>query len=133
VTAVHVKLRVGRESYAMPIENVLEVCKLEELTPIPGAASRVLGVCNFHGQVLPVFDLARVFGIPRDGLAQRLVVTDSGGRLAGFAVDEVSDVTALEGPREEAEAKQLAYATLEQGALVGVVDMPALFSSLGAV
>jgi chemotaxis signal transduction protein len=129
---MHVRLRVGRETYAMPIENVLEVSKLGELTPVPGASSHVLGVCNFHGQVLPVFDLGRVFGIPRDPRAPRLLVTENGGRLAGFAVDEVSDVAALAGAREEAEAKQLAYATLEQGALVGVVDMPALFSSLGS-
>jgi chemotaxis signal transduction protein len=116
----------------MPIENVLEVSKLGELTPVPGASGRVLGVCNFHGQVLPVFDLARVLGVSRDAHTPRLLVTESGGRLAGFAVDEVSDVAVLEGAREDAEAQQLAYATLEQGALVGVVDMPALFSSLGS-
>ena len=52
---------------------------------------------NFHGQVLPVFDLAHVLGIPHEGRPPRLVVTDQGGSLAGLAVDEVTDVAPLEG------------------------------------
>ena len=54
----HVRLRVGSELYAIPIENVLEVAELGELSAVPGAEPVVLGVRNLHGQVLPVFDLA---------------------------------------------------------------------------
>jgi chemotaxis signal transduction protein len=60
---MHVRLRVGREMYALPIENVLEVAELGDLTTVPGARAGVLGVRNFHGQVRPVFDLAHVFDI----------------------------------------------------------------------
>ena len=56
--AVHVRLRVGRERYALPIENVLEVAELGSLSALPGAGAAVLGVRNLRGQVLPVFDLA---------------------------------------------------------------------------
>ena len=96
MSGVHVRLRVGGEMYAVPIENVLEVAELGDLTAVPGAAPQCSGVRNLHGQVLPVFDLAHVLGIPRDGRPQRLVVTDHGGRLAGLAVDEVTDVAPLD-------------------------------------
>jgi purine-binding chemotaxis protein CheW len=116
--------------YAMPIESVLEVAELGDLTTVPGAGAAVLGVCNFHGQVLAVFDLGQVLGIPHEGRPARLVVTDQGGRLAGFAVDEVTDVTPLAGALEETEIRYLAHAALEEGLLVGVVDIAHVFAAL---
>ena len=83
----------------MPIENVLEVAELGELSAVPGAGAAVLGVRNLHGQVLPVFDLARVLAIAGDAPAPRIVVAEHAGRLAGLAVDEVTDVVAARGRR----------------------------------
>ena len=128
---VHVRLRVGRETYAVPIENVLEVAELGQLAVVPGAGPAVLGVRNLHGQVLPVFDFACVFGIPRDGQPPRILVAQQGGRLAGLAVDEVTDVAPLATDSEEAEAEYLSCAVLEEGRLVGVVDVERVFAALG--
>ena len=63
MTGVHVRLRVGRERFALPIENVREVAERGTLSAVPGASGAVLGVRNLHGSVLPVFDLARVLAI----------------------------------------------------------------------
>ena len=127
---VHVRLRIGRETYALPIENVLEVAELGELTVVPGAGIGVLGVRNFHGQVLPVFDLAHVLGIHRDGPPPRVVVTDHAGRVAGLAVDEVTDVAPFTADLEEAESEYLTHAALEDGRLVGLVDVDRVFEAL---
>lgn len=127
---MHVRLRVGREQYALPVESVLEVAELGELAAVPGSGAALLGVCNLQGQVLPVFDLARVLGIPRQGQALRLVVAEQAGRLAGLAVDEVTAVAALTGDLEPAEADYLTHSTLEDGRLVGVVDVVQVFEAL---
>jgi purine-binding chemotaxis protein CheW len=127
---VFVRVRVGTETYALPVENVREVAELDGLTAVPGAAAGVLGVRNFHGQVLPVFDLARVLGGSRDGRPPRLVVADHLGRLAGLAVDEVTDVSALSAPSEETELEYVTHSLLEDGRLVGVVDVDAVFEAL---
>jgi purine-binding chemotaxis protein CheW len=128
--AVHVKFRLGRERYALPIENVLEVAELGELTTIPGAGPGVLGVRNFNGQVLPVFDLGRVLGVSHNGRPPHVVVADHGGRLAGLAVDAVTDVGPFAASVEEAESEYLTHAVLEDGRLVGVVDVGCLFEAL---
>jgi chemotaxis signal transduction protein len=128
---VHVRLRVGNEMYAFPVGNVLEVAELGDLTPVPGAGSAVLGVRNLQGQVLPVFDLTHVLGIPREGRALRLVVAERNGQVAGLAVDEVTGVAALTGELEVAEADYLTHSTLEDGTLVGVVDIARVFEALG--
>jgi chemotaxis signal transduction protein len=130
---VHVRVRVGIEIYALPVGNVLEVTELGDLTNVPGAGAAVLGVRNLNGQVLPVFDLARVLDIPRDGLAPRIVVADCDGCLAGLAVDEVTDVSPLAADRQDVEAEYLTYAVLEAGRLVGVIDLDRVFEVLGQV
>ena len=127
----HVRLRVGVERYAMPIENVLEVAELGELSAVPGADAVVLGVRNLHGHVLPVFDLSRVFAIAGDATAGRIVVAEHAGRLAGLAVDEVTDVSPLPADVEESDTEYLTGAMLEEGRLVGVIDVNRLFGGLG--
>lgn len=127
---VHVRVRVGLESYALPVEHVLEVADLGHLSPVPGASSSVLGVRNLRGQVLPVFDLARVFGVEREGTPHKLVVAEDGARRAGFAIDEVTDVGELPDPSGEGESTFLRGAALVGDSLVGVIDVPRLFDAV---
>jgi chemotaxis signal transduction protein len=129
MNGVHVRLRVGREQYAVPIGNVLEVGELGALSAVPGAGSAVLGVRNLRGQVLPVFDLARVLAIPGDA-AQRVVVAEHEGRQAGLAVDDVTDVGAFASAPEETRSEHLTGAVLEDGQLVGIIDVERLFRAL---
>ena len=132
MTGVHVRLRVGREQYAVPVENVRHVDQLGVVSPVPGAGDSLLGLRNLHGQVLPVFELARVLGIAADDAAgpQRVVVAHHDGRIAGLGVDEVTDVGTLDGEPAESEASYLSAAALEDGRLVGVLDVEALFAAL---
>jgi purine-binding chemotaxis protein CheW len=128
--SVHVRLRVGTEMYAMPVENVLEVAELGDIATLPGSRAEALGVRHLRGQILPVFDLATLFGIQRTDVPQRLLVAESDGRRAGFAIDEVSDVGELTEPAEETESDLLVGATLSGTDLIGVIDVPRLFAAL---
>jgi purine-binding chemotaxis protein CheW len=128
--SVHVRLRVASETYAMPVEFVLEVAELGELAPVPRSRPEMLGVWNLRGQILPVVDLALLLGIPRSAPPRRLLVAEAGGRQAGFAIDAVSAVGELADPAEEAESDLLVGATLAGGELIGVIDVPRVFDSL---
>jgi len=130
LTAVHVVVRVGGESYALPVENVLEVAPLGRIAAVPGSPASVLGVRNLRGQILPVFDLASVLGLHAGEARARVLVAECDNRRAGFAVDEVHDVEALPAAEEETRSRLLAGAALTDGELVGIVDVPALFASL---
>jgi purine-binding chemotaxis protein CheW len=132
MTAIHVRLRVGKEAYALPVEHVLEVVQLGELAALPGSPPEVLGVRNLRGQILPVIDLASVLGIAREGAPARMLVAEQGGRRAGFAIDEVSDVGSLPDPDEETDSEFLLGATLDGDELVGIVDVVRLFDVLEA-
>jgi purine-binding chemotaxis protein CheW len=130
VDGVHVTMRVGNETYALPIDNVIEVAELGDLTAVPGAGPGVLGVRNLHGHVLPVFDAAEVLGSRRESRPERLLVATHGGSLAGLAVDAVMDISPLEAEFEPADADHLTCAGLVDGRLVGVVDIESIYGAL---
>ena len=130
MSGVHVQVRVGSELYALPVSHVLEVGEMRDLTAAPGASRATLGVCNLRGDLLPVFDLGVVLGLPRSQSPQRMLVAERGGTRAGFAVDEVTDVDELPEADQEADSELLSSAALIDGALVGVIDIDRLFETL---
>ena len=128
--SVYVRLRIGPEAYAMPVQHVREVVSLGEVTVVPGSRPEMLGVRNLRGQILPVIDLALLLGISASAPPARLLVAEAGGRAAGFAIDSVSEVSELPDPAEEAESSVLIGATLAGGDLIGLIDVPRVFDSL---
>ncbi len=128
--ATYVQMRVASEAYAIPVERVVEVARLGTVTAVPGARPELLGVLSMRGHILPVVDLARVLGISRQGPPSQLLVAESGGLEAGFAIDEVTEVADMPEATADTESALLSGATLTAGNLIGVIDVPAVFGRL---
>jgi purine-binding chemotaxis protein CheW len=126
----YVRFRIAQEAYAVSVLNVLEVASLGEVTPVPGAPREILGVRNLRGKILPVIDLAALLGTRRTQPPARLLVAESQGRQAGLAIDEVTEVGEFAEPAEEAESALLIGTMLEEGDLIGVLNMPAVLDTL---
>ena len=62
------EFRVAAERYAVETRFVQEVHPLRDLTPLPGTPPFVPGIVNVRGQILPVYDLKKLFGLPEPGL-----------------------------------------------------------------
>jgi purine-binding chemotaxis protein CheW len=122
----HVRVRVGGEQYALPVGSVLEVTERGEITPVPGAPPEVLGVRNFHGQVIAVIDMASRLGLDGNTEAPLIVVAQQGEHQAGLAVDEVVEVGEIPEPSNETDSDLLTGAAAIEGSLVGVVDVAAV-------
>jgi purine-binding chemotaxis protein CheW len=132
VTDTYVRVRLGPETYALPVSRVEEVAQLGPLTPVPGTVASVLGVCNLRGAILAVYDFARVLGIQVPGPRTRIVVTEALGRRIGLAVDAVEDVAQLDAPIAEATSGLLIGSSVVDDVLVGFVDVSAMLEILGA-
>jgi purine-binding chemotaxis protein CheW len=127
---MYVRMRVGGEQFALPVEHVREIARLGAISPVPGAGNVVLGVRNLRGQVLPVFDLAALLGVAGGGRPARVVVAEEGGQRAGLAIDAVTDVAGLPDANRDTDSEFLSGTALADGDPVGVIDVARLFAAL---
>lgn len=96
-TAVRMLLaRVGRETFAFPIAEVLEAIEAPPVVPTALAPSGMLGQCTLRDRLLPVLDAGTLLGVPReDGTGVLLVLDTDAGRIA-LRVDDVVDMVLVE-------------------------------------
>ncbi len=85
------------QRYALSLTSVREVIRPGDITPVPGAPVDVLGVVNLRGQIVPVLDGRRRFGLDGTGDAadedaQRVIVFDDGGTVVGMRIDVIGDM-----------------------------------------
>lgn len=88
--------RLGGQLYATPLAQVSEVIRDGELTPVPGAASDLLGIRHLRGRIVPVLDGRRRLGLSEewegDEADVRVVMLAYGTQLVGVRVDAVGDL-----------------------------------------
>ena len=97
--ALFLVFRLGDEEFGLPIEAVDEVARVpDRITRVPKTPKFLEGVINLRGEVLPVVDQRRRFGMPQlaDGGKRRLVVVRTQRHRAGLIVDSVSEVLRVE-------------------------------------
>ncbi len=88
---------VGNEQCGIHIMKVQEIIRVIGAVKVPKAPSYVGGVINLRGKIVPVIDLRNRMGksVTEYTESSRIIVVDSGTRMAGLVVDAVIDVTNL--------------------------------------
>ena len=87
------------EEYGVPILKVNGIQGYERTTPIPNSPDYVMGIINLRGEVVPIVDLRKRFGlekIPYDShtvvIVVRIGAQNDKKRTVGLVVDAVADV-----------------------------------------
>ncbi|PKL08528.1 MAG: chemotaxis protein CheW [Spirochaetae bacterium HGW-Spirochaetae-7] len=77
--------------YAIPFSVVECVVRAAEYTPLPRAPEHVLGIVDFHGQIVPVMDLRSLFRLPTRIIScdDRFLMVRTTRRLLALLVDQV--------------------------------------------
>jgi len=87
--------RLGDEEFGVDILQVREIEKLDqEITRVPKAPPFVEGVFNLRGEVVPVVDLRKRFGLTVRplGYETRVIIVEIEDNLVGMMVDSVTEV-----------------------------------------
>ena len=89
-----VGLRIGRETYGIPIALVREIVRVPNITAVPNAQKYVEGVINLRGKIISVMDLRKRFGESNveNNKKNRIVVVEFEGRTIGLVVNSASEV-----------------------------------------
>ncbi len=89
-----VTFRLGDEEFGIPISQIQEIDRHAQITRVPRAPEFVDGVTNLRGEIIPVIDTRKRFGMPVKAADDRtrIIIVDLAGTKTGLLVDSVSQV-----------------------------------------
>jgi len=98
IKQAYLSFKLNNELFAINSFKVLEVLEQQDITEIPQTPDYVLGVINFRGEILPVFDTRVKFNMPSREAQQKFVIVvldltiDGQNVQVGTTADGVKDV-----------------------------------------
>ena len=97
-TKPYLIFRLHNSLYAITAERVREIFLLPELIPIVEAPPDIIGLLNFHGQVIPIMHLDLRFGhqVKQCHLSDSVIVIQSGELEVGIVVHQVETVNDID-------------------------------------
>ena len=109
--------------YGADVNQVREVREVRDITPVPYAPIYVEGVTNLRGEVIPVINLRKRFGIEevKEGEEKNkimIVVQGKDKKVVGVVVDSVMEVAAI--PQDNIERAPEIISTAESECVLGV-------------
>lgn len=120
-------VRIGAETFAFPLAEVLEVIDAAEVTPLALLPKGVVGQSIYRDRLLPVIDGGTLLGVPRTApTGVLLVLVVDGERVALWADDVIDMVTVDPQLFRAVPAGSGASATM----LRGVLDLGAVIAAL---
>jgi len=89
-----VVFKLGNEEYGVNIHQVKTIERLMEITRVPQAPDFVEGVVNLRGEVVPVIDLRKRFGLPERTNTDntRIIIVSIEDITVGMIVDSATEV-----------------------------------------
>lgn len=86
----------GKEEFGIEIGKVVEILNVPRVYLLPQLPSFLSGVVNIRGEVIPLMDLRKRFGITPSSVKERVVVVRSDREKVGLLVDGVKDIIDLQ-------------------------------------
>lgn len=89
--------RLDDQEYGIVLSCVQEIRSYQAPTRLAGASDDLLGIIDLRGEIVPLVDLRRRFGMrsaEADGFTV-IVVVSLGDRRVGVVADQVNDVVSL--------------------------------------
>ncbi len=92
-----VTFQLASETYGVNVMAVKEVLRYQDIAPVPGAPSHVMGIINIRGKVITVISTRRRFGLPdvEPDENARIMIVEIGDYVVGIVVDSVAEVVYL--------------------------------------
>lgn len=94
----HLVFRVGEAAYAIPVQSIREIVRVDRIFPIPAAPRFVRGLIDLRGRGIVLLDLRSRLGLPSLPTSDRMVVIvlECGPRPSGLVVDAVVEVSEID-------------------------------------
>jgi twitching motility protein PilI len=82
--------QVGTLNLLIKQGSASEVLQMTDIWSLPGSAPWILGLVNLRSNLVPIFDLRRLFGLPQRAAnaVPQILVFEQGDRAAGILIDD---------------------------------------------
>lgn len=87
---------IGEDTYAIPVELLLEIIIPQKIFPIPTTPPHVLGVINLRGSIVPIVDIRAALSLPQQSALGQIAIIKHGAIMLGISVDNVATVLAVQ-------------------------------------
>lgn len=93
----YVIFKLENEYYGITIDFVETIEKISEITRLPNAPTYIIGVINLRGEVIPVIDLRKKFGMDTHKITEesRIIILSYEEIVVGILVDSSSEVLTI--------------------------------------
>lgn len=93
-----VLFHIDKELYGIDIRYVRGIEKYVDVTPVPNVPDYIEGMINLRGEIIPILNLRRKFGMEKVRPTEEtsLIVSNSRGMPIAFEVDRVAEILTLE-------------------------------------
>ncbi|GGE65371.1 purine-binding chemotaxis protein CheW [Priestia taiwanensis] len=114
---------LNHEEYAIPVQQVQSIEKLQYITRVPQTKAYIRGVINLRGVVLPIVDLRLRFGMDAVPHTEntRIIIISIRGTEVGLIVDAANDV--LDIPVDSIEAAPKVVGSIHTDYIKGIAKL----------
>ncbi len=87
--------KIGEEDFGVEINRVVEILGIQKVHSIPDLPDFLSGVITVRGQIIPLLDLRKRFGIMSSSIKGLIIVIKYDNEKIGVLVDHVNEITSL--------------------------------------
>ncbi len=86
---------ISDDTFAIPVEALIEIITSQKIFPVPTTPSHVLGVINLRGNIVPIIDIRPALSLPQRSVPGQIAIVKRGSMMLGFIVDNVSTIISI--------------------------------------
>lgn len=118
-----VVFNLAEENYGVDISAVEGIIKMQAITKVPKAPDFVEGITNLRGEVMPVIDLRKRFGLPtkEEDKETRIIHVEMEDVRVGMLVDAVTEV--LRVSEDDIEPPSPMVTTVDSAFITGIAKV----------
>ncbi len=92
-----ITFQLGKETYGIDVHQIKEIMKIRDYVRVPNAPHFIEGVINLRGQITPIVDLRKIFGMEHRSVDEnsRIIMVELSSDVVGLIVDSVVGVVTV--------------------------------------
>lgn len=87
--------KIGQEDFGIEIDKVVEILNMQKVYSLPELPDFLSGVITVRGEVVPLLDLRRRFGIASAEAKELIIIVRCDVEKIGLLVDEIQEIISL--------------------------------------